>query len=106
MSSDPTTQAALDAALAEFKDPETGRGVVAMGQVSNIQLAGDRLGVTLALTTYSAPIWDDVYASFEQHLRSRLPGLSTIQVERAVHDRPPSKIGEIGLTAKSVIAVG
>ncbi|MEZ6113423.1 MAG: Mrp/NBP35 family ATP-binding protein [Pirellulaceae bacterium] len=106
MSSDPTTQAALDAALAEFKDPETGRGVVAMGQVSNIQLAGDRLGVTLALTTYSAPIWDDIYASFEQHLRSRLPGLSTIQVERAVHDRPPSKIGEIGLTAKSVIAVG
>lgn len=95
----------IQAAIADFKDPETGRSVATLGQVRDVKV-GPPLELTLALTTHSAPIWDDVYAAFESHLKFRLPRQSQIQVHRAVHDRPPAKIGEIGLAAKSVIAVG
>jgi ATP-binding protein involved in chromosome partitioning len=39
-------------------------------------------------------------------LRQRFPALKDVAVNLAVHDRPAAKIGQIGLTAKSVVAVG
>ena len=39
-------------------------------------------------------------------LKQRLPELKEVAVRAAPFDRPPMKLGEIGLTAKSVIAVG
>src|SRR5207237_3251228 len=39
-------------------------------------------------------------------VRARLPGLTDVKINLAVHDRPPQKLGQVGLTAKSVIAVG
>jgi ATP-binding protein involved in chromosome partitioning len=92
--------------LKGFKDPETGRSVIEMDQVRELQVSGDRLAVTLALTTHSAPLWDETYAQLEQHLRSSFPEAKQVEVRRAVHARPPLKLGQIGLTAKSVIAVG
>lgn len=41
----------IETALAELKDPETGRSVTKQGQVSDITVAGDRLWLTLALST-------------------------------------------------------
>src|SRR6185369_5283757 len=35
-----------------------------------------------------------------------LPSLTSVDVKLGVHDRPPQKLGQVGLTAKSVIAVG
>lgn len=92
--------------LRDFKDPETGRDVVQMEQVSNVDVSDNRIAVTLGLTTHSAPIWDTVYESAEEHLRLRFPDVDEIVVERAVHDRPPEKQGQIGLPVKSVLAVG
>ena len=40
------------AAMAEVKDPETGRSVTQLGQVSNVQVTPTRIAVTLALTTH------------------------------------------------------
>ena len=40
-----------------------------------------------------------------EHLRRRLPRL-TVTVEIVAHARKPEKLGEIGLTAKTVMAVG
>jgi ATP-binding protein involved in chromosome partitioning len=77
-----------------------------MDQLRNIRVDGDRLAVTLALTTYSAPLWDETRELLRDKLAAAFPGVSTIQVDAAVHERPPEKIGEIGLAAKSVIAVG
>jgi ATP-binding protein involved in chromosome partitioning len=99
-------QAAVESALADFKDPETGRSVLKMEQVRDIHVAGDQLSLTLALTTHSAPLWKDVQEALVQRLRGKLPQLSSVTVNLAVHDRPPGKLGEIGLTVKSVIAVG
>lgn len=99
------TKADVEAALADFKDPESGRSILVMEQVSNIDLTDDRLSLTLALTTHSAPLKDDTRDDLASHLMQRLSGLSKIDVQLAVHDRPPEKLGQVGLTAKSVIAV-
>ncbi len=92
--------------LSEFTDPETGRSVSQLGQVADMKLDGDRLSLTLALTTHSAPLWEETKAELEKQLRAKVPGLSAVEIKLSTHDRPPQKLGEIGLTAKSVIAVG
>ncbi len=97
---------AVDAVLADFKDPETGRGVVQLGQVSDVQLAGDRLTLTLGLTTHSAPLWQETKSELLALLKSRVAGLNEVEIKFVEHARPPQKLGEIGLPAKSVIAVG
>jgi ATP-binding protein involved in chromosome partitioning len=97
---------AVESVLADFKDPETGRSALQLEQITDVELRDDQLSLTLALTTHSAPIANDVYVNLEEQLRSRLPQLDSVTINRTIHHRPPQKLGEIGLTAKSVIAVG
>ena len=92
--------------LDELQDPESGRGLTKMQQVSDVTLADDRLSLTLSLTTFSAPLWEQTKQKAVDLLRCRFTQLKEVQINLAVLDRPPEKIGEIGLTAKSVIAVG
>lgn len=96
----------VERVLAEFKDPETGRSAQQLGQIGDVQLNGDTLSLTLGLTTWSAPIWPELQTRLEEQLRTRLPQLRSVSVRTVVHSRTPQKLGEIGLTAKSVIAVG
>ena len=105
MSNEPLTEAAVRAALAEFQDPETGRSITQLEQVHRMHLDGQRLSVTLGLTTWSAPLWEQTRTELAEHLRQRFPGLD-VTVELAVHQRKPEKLGEIGLAAKTVVAVG
>lgn len=100
------TLADVRAALNHFSDPETGRSIVQMEQVRDVRLDGGRLRLTLALTTYAAPLWQETRADLVEFLRQRVPGLQEVAVELAVHERRPEKLGEIGLPVKSVIAVG
>jgi ATP-binding protein involved in chromosome partitioning len=99
-------EAAVRALLSDFKDPETGRSVLQMEQVRDVNLADDRLSLTLALTTHSAPLWKETQTELENLCRSRFPELKEVRVNLAVHNRPPARQGEFGLPAKSVIAVG
>ena len=41
MSERPLTVAAVEAALADFKDPETGRAALQLGQLRDIQVSGN-----------------------------------------------------------------
>src|SRR5207249_227982 len=93
-------RAAVEAALAEVQDPEKGRGNLRMEQVRDLVLADGTLSLTLALTTHSAPLWKETQAELIQFLRHRFAQLSQITVNLAVHERPPEKLGEIGLTSK------
>ena len=93
-------------AVADLKDPETGRSVTQQGQVSDVRVEADRLSLTLALSTHSAPLWKQTQEECVQLLRQRFPSLKEVEVRLAVHPRPPQKLGEIGLMAKTVIAVG
>jgi ATP-binding protein involved in chromosome partitioning len=100
------SQDAVRRALDEFTDPETGRSVVQLGQIHRLDVDGDRVAVTLGLTTYSAPLWKETEAQLVEHLRARFPSLAGVRVSIEPHLRPAEKMGEVGLPAKSVIAVG
>jgi ATP-binding protein involved in chromosome partitioning len=94
------------AALGDFQDPETGRNVIQQEQVSDLRLDGNRLSLILALSTHSAPLWQETRQECAEFLKRRFPSLADVEVRAAVHERPAEKLGEIGLAAKSVIAVG
>ncbi|MCA9217995.1 MAG: Mrp/NBP35 family ATP-binding protein [Planctomycetales bacterium] len=104
MSNAPDNPSVL-AALQALKDPESGRSVVTMEQVRDIKTTDNSIELTLALTTHSSPLHDDVREEARAILTDAFAGCS-IQINDAIQERPAEKIGEIGLTAKSVIAVG
>jgi ATP-binding protein involved in chromosome partitioning len=95
----------VEKVLAEFKDPETGRSAKQLGQFRNVQVSGDTISLTLGLTSYSRLLWRDAQESLTNLLQSRFPGVP-LKIDVTEHVRPAEKLGQIGLTAKSVIAVG
>lgn len=106
MSDSPIDAAKVDSILQDFADPETGRGIKQMDQVVEVSINGDQLQVTIGLTSYSAPLWDDTRMQLTDELQAKLPGKPNVTVKVVEHDRPAQPIGGIGLTVKSVIAVG
>jgi len=90
----------------DFQDPETGRSVVKMEQVSDIKIENNQLWVTLAMSTFVAPLWSDVRDEFKQKLQAAFPQLTAVHVGEAIQERPPEKLGEFGLAVKSTIIVG
>lgn len=96
----------LHAALREFKDPETGRSIHDFDQLSIDDLSAERAVITLRLATHSAPIWNETCDALAERVRVRFPELKVVDVRVTKLDRPAQPIGQIGLTAKSVIAVG
>ncbi|NDC52994.1 MAG: iron-sulfur cluster carrier protein ApbC [Planctomycetia bacterium] len=99
-------QAAVRAALADFPDPETGRPLAEMGQLVAVEAAPPAIRVSIGLTTHSAVLWKQVRGRIEERLRTRFPGVPAVEVTITPHHRPPGKLGQIGLEAKSVVAVG
>jgi ATP-binding protein involved in chromosome partitioning len=99
-------RAAVTAALDSFKDPESGQSVTAAGQVSDVAIEGNRVSLTLGLTSHTAILREETAAALAQHLRTHVPRLEDVSVKVVEHHRAPGKLGQVGLTAKSVIAVG
>jgi ATP-binding protein involved in chromosome partitioning len=97
---------AVNAVLKNFRDPETGRSIVEMEQVKAIEITDSKVLVRLGLTTHSAPLWSETGKELASALQAKLGQFADVQVEVVEHQRPPQKLGEVGLTAKSVIAVG
>jgi ATP-binding protein involved in chromosome partitioning len=106
MPADSIDRAQVQAALDEFPDPETGRGLGVMGQVKDIEIQPSVVRVKVGLTTHSSPLWEETRRAIRDRLREKLPGAPDADVEIVEHQRPPEPLGAIGLTAKSVIAVG
>jgi ATP-binding protein involved in chromosome partitioning len=98
--------AKIDSVLADFPDPETGRGLKTMDQVRKVDVRGGAATVTIALTTHSAPLWAETRQNLIDRLRAALPRAERVDVEIVEHRRPAEPVGAIGLTAKSVVAVG
>ncbi len=105
MADNTLTETALQAALARFQDPETGRSITTLGQVHSCQLDGAKVSITLGLTSWSAPLWEAVRAELENDLKRQFPA-AAVTVAVAEHQRPAEKMGTVGLAAKSVLAVG
>ncbi len=106
MSDDKVSRESVEAALKDFPDPETGRSALQQGQLSEIRVDGSRLSLQLGLTKFAAPLWQETKGSLIETVRKALPAVSEVEVNVVEHSRPAEKIGEIGLAAKSVIAVG
>jgi ATP-binding protein involved in chromosome partitioning len=105
MGDSPIDNAVVDDVLNSFADPETGRNLKQLGQVHDLSVSGNRLDVTIGLTTYSAPLWDETRQQLEDGLRAKLPSGCEVEVKVVEHQRPAEPIGGIGVTIKSVIAV-
>jgi ATP-binding protein involved in chromosome partitioning len=99
------TPDAVQSVIAELKDPETGRPMGELGQILNVKVEGNTIDVTLGLTSHAAPIWDETVSKAKESLQAAFPE-AKIEVRHALFERPAEKIGTLGLTAKSVIAVG
>ena len=99
-------QTVLRNVLSEIADPETGRPLTDLGQVKEITIENDLISITVGLTTHSAILWKQTRGRIEELLRAKFPEVHNITIEVVAHDRPPAKIGQIGLETKSVIAVG
>jgi ATP-binding protein involved in chromosome partitioning len=106
MPSEVIDPSAVRSALANLADPETGIGVVETGQVSDVVTSADAISLTLALSTHSAILRDETVAHLSRVLAERFPSAKRIDVKLAEFARSPAKIGQIGLAAKSVVAVG
>lgn len=106
MSSSLPTIADVQVALGEIQDPESGRSLAKMDQIYDVKVDGGRIAATIGLTTFSAPVWKETQARVVELLRHRFAGASDVEVKVVEHRRPPEKLGEIGLSAKAVIAVG
>ena len=78
-----SSEAEVQKVLAEFKDPETGRSVVQTQQVRDVQLAGEKLSLTLALTSHSAPIKNEIRDRLSELLRRRIPSLYDVEIKLA-----------------------
>ena len=92
--------------LKNIPDPETGRKMWQLDQVRDLAIEGNTIKVSIGLTSYSAPLWQDTRDQIIEQLHTKLPTNPTVEVEIVPHNRPAEPIGNLGLTAKSVIAVG
>jgi ATP-binding protein involved in chromosome partitioning len=106
MSADRLDRDTVLAALADLADPESGRKAVQMDQIGEITIDGRRVDVSLGLTAWAGPLWEETRGEAEQLLRNKLPADAAISVRIVEHVRRPEKIGQLGLEVKSVIAVG
>ena len=102
----PLTLAAIEQVIGTLADPETGRPLSRTDQVRNLQWTDHRLSAEVALSSHSLPIADEFIERVREQIQSKFPNLTDIQLTITPLDRPPPTIGQIGLRAKSVIAVG
>jgi ATP-binding protein involved in chromosome partitioning len=106
MSKNSIDRETVESALAKLKDPETGRGIVQMEQLRDLAIHERRVDVRVGLTTWAGPLWNEFKQEAEALLRNELPDDTEVHVRIVEHERLPEKIGQIGVAAKSVIAVG
>jgi ATP-binding protein involved in chromosome partitioning len=89
--------------LGSIKDPETGRPL--KNQIQSVSAENGAIEVEIGLTSFAAPIKDAFQATVCDALKTAYPDAQTIKVSITDHERPAQPIGQVGITAKAVIAV-
>lgn len=95
----------VQSALSQIKDPESGRPITASKQVHELSVDGDSVSANIGLTSFAAPIKADFEKNVVETLKKQFPA-ANVQVTITEHERAPMPLGQVGLTAKAVIAVG
>lgn len=96
----------LERIVGETLDPETARPLAKEGQVDQVRLEGDRVLLRLLMSTHSSPLRKVFAADLTERLQNRFPSIKGVDVEILPYDRKPVPLGQLGVRAKSVIAVG
>lgn len=91
--------------LEKYPDPESGRPMGTMGQIQSVRVDGDAIEVAVGVTSHCQVIADEIADAIRDKTQTVAPGKS-VHVETPVHERPPARLGQVGLRAKSVILVG
>lgn len=90
--------------LTEIKDPETGRKL--SKQIQEVVANATKISVKVGLTSFAAPLkaqfHDEIAAALTSNFKN---DTKEISVEITEHIRPAQPLGQVGLTAKAVIAV-
>ena len=92
--------------LGKLRDPENGRELSKTNQIEVVEVNGGQVRCTIRLTTHSWPIKDEFTDKVSESVRAVFPEATGIEVRIEPLDRPPVPIGQIGLQARNVIAVG
>lgn len=95
----------VQSALSEIKDPESGRPITQCKQVHQLSVEGSTINAQIGLTRFASPLRADFESAISELISSRFPD-ATLNLEITEHQRPPIPLGQVGLTAKAVIAVG
>ena len=92
----------INQSLREMPDPETGRPL--SKQIQSVVVDGQTIKADVGITSFALPIKDYFRQQVVDHLSSAFPKYQ-IEVEISDYHRAPTPLGQIGLKAKSVIAV-
>jgi ATP-binding protein involved in chromosome partitioning len=95
----------VQSCLESFKEPESGRAISKTGQVDDWTVSDGVVRCKLSLTTMMQPIAQEIADAFRDHLLSNVVGVKQIDIRLDTTYRPAPALGQIGLKAKSVIAV-
>ena len=95
----------IRASLKDIRDPETGRGIGGAKQIHSIEIVDGKAKVTVGLTTFCWALKDDFETQINEAIKAKCSDLP-FEVEIVEHQRPAQPKGQVGLTAKAVIAVG
>lgn len=90
--------------LESQQDPETGRKL--KKQILKVEVNGSQASVYVGLTSFAWPIRDWFQSTIESAIRERLGNhLSDLEIVVEKFERPAQPVGQVGITAKSIIAV-
>ncbi len=92
--------------VADWHDPETGRTFRSLGHQPSVRISQNDLEVQVGLTSFSFPLKAQLKEIWEGRLRSAYPSFGTVSVVFGDRHHPAMAIGELGLRAKAVVAVG
>ena len=75
-----TTELEVREALQRVEDPELGRDLIELGMIREIEIEGNQVGFTLALTTLDCPFRDQLGSEAEAAVLS-LGGVESVEIE-------------------------
>ncbi|MCS6964296.1 Mrp/NBP35 family ATP-binding protein [Thermoflexus sp.] len=100
-----TSEQVLDV-LRRVKDPELGRDIVSLGMVREVRVEGDRVALTVVLTTPACPLTERIEADIREALQA-LPGVRAVDLRMTAQVPSHARLQTIeGLTIKNILAVG
>ncbi|MCL4164065.1 UNVERIFIED_CONTAM: hypothetical protein GTU68_058811 [Idotea baltica] len=90
-------------ALGSVQDPETGRPL--RKQIHQVQVSDQQVEVAVGLTSHCWPLRDEFHATVKSAVEAKIGTDKPVEVNVEIEERPAQAVGQVGITAKSIIAV-